>query len=543
MIGRRRFLAITLAAASSAAALRLRAEPVRREKPPFRLLYGNDTTNILSCVSPWHKAREPFRREMLEASIDEAGAAGADAHLLQPGLGSVPWWPSKVFSLEEHVAWLRDRFGIGPDPFTKFVIEGGDIVQTFIDRCRATNQAAFVSFRLNDVHDKEFADAQPGENVPGSVAMGVTKFYAEHPEFRIGSSRSAAKLALDWSNPEVRASKFALIRELCENYDLDGLELDFLRFPSFFRLDKTPLEERRKIITEFVRDVRALLDRTTREGRHRWLCVRVPVFLKTLDVIGLDLPALVAAGVEMVNASAHYFTTQQHDLGLIRDLTPGAALYFELCHSIWNGPKLADGYDTFPFRRATREQLQTAAHVAFARGADGISTFNFAYYREHGSVGRGPFAEPPFDVLKKLRDREWIAAQPQHWFLAPGWRAPGTPPTDLPCRLSRGDDQEFTFDLIAPTRGWQRDGRLRVQTAAPLGRAKLLVKFGGGTLEPTRDVSEPFPNGFAGLLGTPENTRAWVVPAPIIREGRNTIEVSMEGANEVQIDYIDFATH
>ena len=43
----------------------------------------------------------------------------------------------------------------------------------------------------------------------------------------------------NWAVPEVRAQKFALIRELCENYDLDGLELDFLRFYSFFRIEET----------------------------------------------------------------------------------------------------------------------------------------------------------------------------------------------------------------------------------------------------------------------------------------------------------------
>jgi len=34
----------------------------------------------------------------------------------------------------------------------------------------------------------------------------------------------------NFAEPAVRAQKLALIRELRENYDLDGLELDFLRF-------------------------------------------------------------------------------------------------------------------------------------------------------------------------------------------------------------------------------------------------------------------------------------------------------------------------
>jgi hypothetical protein len=84
-------------------------------KAPFRVLYSNDTTNITSCVSPFHQAREPFRKEMLEASVDEV-AGLVDAHFLQPGLGMVPMWPSKVLPLAEHYAWIKQRYGRSRTP-------------------------------------------------------------------------------------------------------------------------------------------------------------------------------------------------------------------------------------------------------------------------------------------------------------------------------------------------------------------------------------------------------------------------------------------
>ena len=99
-----------------------------RPKPPFRLLYSNDTTNITSCVSPFHKARQPFSKEMLEATVDEVAGTGVDAHFLQPGLGMVPMWPSKVLPLAEHYAWIQQRYQQGPDSFGKFVLGGGDVV-------------------------------------------------------------------------------------------------------------------------------------------------------------------------------------------------------------------------------------------------------------------------------------------------------------------------------------------------------------------------------------------------------------------------------
>jgi uncharacterized lipoprotein YddW (UPF0748 family) len=34
--------------------------------------------------------------------------------------------------------------------------------------------------------------------------------------------------------PEVRDYYFSILRELCTNYDVDGVELDFQRYPKFF---------------------------------------------------------------------------------------------------------------------------------------------------------------------------------------------------------------------------------------------------------------------------------------------------------------------
>jgi hypothetical protein len=508
-----------------------------RSKVPFRVLYSNDTTNITSCVSPFHAARAPFRKEMLEATVDEVSGL-VDAHFLQPGLGMVPMWPSKVIDLREHYAWINERYQQKPDSFGRFVLDGGDIVKVFIDRCRAKGQAAFISFRMNDAHHKEFVDPKPGDKPGSSIGMSVTRFYAEHPEYRIrpGSLRGA-DLVQNFSIPEVRAQKLALLRELCENYDFDGLELDFLRFYSYFRTDETPLEQRRAIMTELVKDVRQML------GSKRWLCARVPCYLPALDVLGLDLKALVEAGLDMVNASSHYFTTQQHDLSVIRRQTQGAALYFELCHTIWKGDKVTAGYDVFPFRRATREHLHTAAHLAYSRGADGISLFNFAYYRQHGQgVGRGLFGEPPFEVVSALRDPQALAQESQHWFLAPGWRAPGMKPLALPRLVKPTQTATFHFDLAAPAQGWRHAMRIRIQADKSITDAECLATFNDESIPSTSDISEPFAVPYPSMLAMPDELRAWLIPANLLREGRNFFSVSLKSGEPFSLQFVDLAS-
>jgi len=65
---------------------------------------------------------------MLEATVDEV-AGLVDAHFLQPGLGMVPMWRSKVLPLAEHYAWIKERYGQKPDSFGQFVLNGGDAVE------------------------------------------------------------------------------------------------------------------------------------------------------------------------------------------------------------------------------------------------------------------------------------------------------------------------------------------------------------------------------------------------------------------------------
>ncbi|MBM3888848.1 MAG: hypothetical protein FJ388_06940 [Verrucomicrobia bacterium] len=156
MITRRQFVETTAGAVSLARRPRALADAGGpRPKPPLRVLYSNDTTNTVSCASPWHKKGEPFRAAQLEATVDEVAGTGVEAHLLQPGLGWIPWWKSRVYPAEEHYAWFQERTGCEPDSFGKYMLAGGDVVKVFIERCRQRGQTPFISLRMNDAHHLE----------------------------------------------------------------------------------------------------------------------------------------------------------------------------------------------------------------------------------------------------------------------------------------------------------------------------------------------------------------------------------------------------
>ena len=514
-------------------------------KAPYQLLFSNDTTNIEQCTSPYsplpwrHQGTpKPFSRQALEASVDETAGTGFDAHMLQPGVGWVPWWKSARYPFTEHIAFMKKRFGIEPSAsgFAQFMADGGDIVQVFIERCRLKGLGAFISFRLNDSHGHEIVNLPP-EKIEGWAWHVVTPWHVNHPEWRLGQDLSDwNNRVLNWAIPAVRQHKFEFIREIIEQYDIDGFELDFMRHNSFFRLAETPPAERRRIMLDFVRDVRALLDRTSRPGTRRWLCVRIPCRLDRHESIGVDVETFHQAGVDMFNLCSSFFTEQQSDMVEVVRRLPAASVYLESTSAASLGAYLG-GYDA-SFRRMTDEMLYTLGHLANSRGAAGVSTFNFVYYRQHHDNPKiGPFNEPPFQVFKGLADPSFLAKRPQHYFL-PSFNNSGM----LPEALAAGKGFTFELDMAPPTGGWKRDGRLRIQAAGDLADSRWEMCFNGRALVPSSDVSEPYPSPYNNCLGQRGDYRAWTVPHGAVLDGINTMTGTLISADaSVRLAFFDVA--
>ena len=499
-------------------------------KAPFRVLYNNDSTNLVGCVSPWHRQGEPLSDRALVASIDEVAGQGVDCYLLSPGLGWIPWWKSAAYP--DHYEWWTKKTGLQPDTYGQYMLQGGDVVRTLVARCRELGLAPFVTFRLNDCHLQEHY----GEKNAASIF--VSRFYEEHPEYMLNPRHKETKdysgtRGQNWAVPEVRAYKLALIRELCENYDLAGLELDFLRDDHLFRSTETTEDERIKIITGFVRDVRAALDRGSRS--RRYLCVRIPLQLSRHGASGLSVPRLVDAGTDMFNLSGWYHTTQRTDLPQVRALAPDAALYLELTHSTGNHPywHKEQLYGTSAWPRTSDAQFYTTAHLAYERGADGLSFFNFVYYRDHAVA---PTREPPFQVLARMTNREWLAEQSQDYFLAQGCYY-----SQLPVQLAQGKAHILEMDLAPPKRPRSASARLRVHTAAPLAGARVHVAVNDTSLEPTADVSAFYGNPYDGMISPPDCRLAWSCPTACLKDGLNHLALQCDSPQGIRVIFVDLA--
>jgi len=546
--GKTRWSRVVLLAGAALCALpALSAENSARQRPPYRLIYDNDLTNVISRPSPFHNQGEGFTIDKFRASVDEVAGTGVDAVALQPGYGWVPCWKSRIYPYARHVEWLKERYGTGPRFFGGYDAE--NVTGEFLDRCRAGRLAGFISLRMNDYHHKNFVDftkeefARYRDKINRKFELKVSKLYLDHPEYRLDDMpvpeqgnqdlfeyveeyRDPIRInrLWNWAIPEVRQAKLDFIREIGEGYEFDGFELDFVRHPWLFKKD-FPKEERVRIMTGFVRQVREVLDQTAKNGKRRWLSVRIPFRISDQEPLGVDVKAWYDAGVDIFNLAPEYRMEQQHDLAKLHEAVPEAPLYLEVTFTPYS-MRSGKGKSGVERIMGTPEQYYTAAHLAYSRGATGLTVYNFAYYRE--------FSEPPFEIFKVLRDPELVARQPQLYYLSD---------RDLEKRkffqkFKGRFDRTFALDMAPPTGGWTTDGKLRIAMEPAFGARTCDVYFNGVALRRASDVESPYPTK---QPIDPEKLAAWTVPRSAVRDGVNQVRIVLPDGDPGELIFLDIA--
>ena len=517
----------------------------------LRVFYNDDITHLASLASPFHRFKEEVTEEEIRADVNQAIDAGVDVFVTQPGTGWVPYWKSQVYPPVEHFKWVAKTYNAAPFGVDKFVAAGGDVVDTVLRQCRARGVAMHVSFRLNDEHAIEFSGRSLDEinkylhdsGTPEwqrTLPIAISRVHADNPQWRFdANSRKPEDLIWNWSHPEAVAHKLALVSELVRNYDVDGLELDYMRFPRYFD-SRTPLGERAAIMAKFIGDVRSALD-AGRAGRE--LTVRVPPMTAALAALGLNLATLRKLGVNRVNVSSHTFTNQDIDFQGFRKQARGLALTLELAqakHFLQRQKPRRPGDDLMVLC-SDRDDV-TTAWLAQAHGFDGVSLFNFVYYRRYGKdqPGRDDSHEPPFDVIARLKQPAASLKPEQSWFLGTVFTQGFEPYAQMPARIRAGSSVALKMQVALPKgapvsrallRFIAREGNTDASTA------RFSVSLNGAPL--TRTVE-------ANALGSPEDAGlpfvALDAPPDLIVEGTNVVRIEQADGAPAVIALLELLT-
>ena len=181
----------------------------------------------------------------------------------------------------------------GGDGLRQALNSGIDPNQELVRFCRDNGLEIFWSIRMNDIHD--------------SYGGGLGKFKRDHPEWLFGSKdvkypdrsvKAGIWSSLDYEQPQVRDHIFAFIEEVCQRYDLDGLEFDYGRNASLFRptFEGRHVEQKHlDILTAFQRRLRTLAEQIGRQrGRPLLLTASVPENIEFCRLVGIDIETWLA---------------------------------------------------------------------------------------------------------------------------------------------------------------------------------------------------------------------------------------------------------
>jgi DNA-binding beta-propeller fold protein YncE len=369
-----------------------RVDVVPLKPKDYRLIYNDDGGNIFIYDDP------PMTPEDVYKNIDEVAETGVTSYFICPNYGMTMSFPTEVGDFIGQHASPELAARITPDAKPKTterginnmraLIEAGhDPIGLVVDRARNLGMEAFITYRLNEVHAVEQDDH-----------LILSRFWKQHPEWRIGKvgdplpqvyqdimGPNTSPIVSTWlpagfnfAVPEVRAHRLAQMRECCERFDLDGLDLDFQRFPMYFK----PGEEEQHIptMTAWVREIRAMTEEVgEKRGRPIKLCARIMARPEQNKAIGLDPIAWLEEDLLDFVVVSHYL---RNDFPLpvkeYRALLPeGSPVYASI--------EVAPDADTY----------RDIAGQLWKDGVDGILLFNFFTTRERGK-------EPPFDVIKEI---------------------------------------------------------------------------------------------------------------------------------------------
>ncbi len=351
-----------------------------------RLLYYNDARHsYIYYYDP------PMRLEDAWKPVDEIVGTGVDTLVYGFGAGPTMFHNTKV----------GERWG---DHLDKFPIVAGwrayenlkslnerglDPLNVLIDRAHDKGVEFFGSLRQSHSVD-------PADKHEGVGFMFNWQFRIDHPEWCL---KGRGKYCFDWTHPEVRAERFALVEETVNEYDVDGLEIDWVFRPHYFEDDEA--EAKAHILTEYMAQVRSTVDAASaKKGKKIALGARVLPTIEGNRAAGMDVTAWIEQGsLDFVVPTVYDDRQLDADFPIEWLVTVananGCKVYATLQDQVGSDSKI----------HANLDQYRAAAASHWAKGADGVYLPWFKW----------PHEAEERDLLGKIHDPKLLARGSKHY--------------------------------------------------------------------------------------------------------------------------------
>ncbi|MFP3903381.1 MAG: hypothetical protein ACLFWB_03965, partial [Armatimonadota bacterium] len=291
--------------------------------------------------------------------------------------------------------------------------QGTDPLQIMIDFCRDHDMELFWSMRMNDVHDGTVDDGEM------RYPQLFPQFKRDHPEYLFGEKgqrlpgmgSGRAWSAVDFGQQAVRDRAFDIIEDVCERYDVDGIELDYFRHALLLKkvamgeeVTQADLDE----ITNLMSRIRQMTRRVEAErDKPLLVAVRVPDSVQYCRDIGIDLRRWLEEDLFDLLIPTGYFRLNSWSYSVELGEKYGVPVYPCLSESRVRGP---DG-QTDKFRNGT-ETIRGRALRAWDAGGDGIYLFNQHHYFKPTAGIWSELGDP--ETLEGLERVHYVIARDAH---------------------------------------------------------------------------------------------------------------------------------
>jgi hypothetical protein len=431
-INRRRFLAATSSVPFALATGTARADSTGAEPIPLSADH-HDTVN-----------RQRRIAVQFDAMSNPGGILGMDIDEWvdyrfnfcdEPGtqIDSV-WWDVNALGYAVYPSQVLEPLSL--PGLQKWRDQGIDFIERIVAETKRRNLECFWSHRLSEVEVTESGADWGGKPHPIKAA---------HPDRVIRDTwweQGLWNLAV----PEVRALIVSILREVAANYDFDGFQIDFARHIPC--LPPPRQWELRGHVTEFMRDVRSMLQKTaSRRGRPILLAARIPRSLDGCRVDGFDIAEW--SRQNLVDILTLGTRSADIDIAAFRRATDGWNIKLQPCI---DGHHAIDAYQYPPI-----EVFRGLASNWWQQGADSLITFNWSNAAAELGDALGAQHTPPSHQLAyhEIGDRRTLHLKDKT-FIAE--RRGGYPWAEGYC--NRNDDSPLPIEV--PTDGGYLDVNVRI---------------------------------------------------------------------------------
>ena len=542
---RRGFLAVggSVPLTAAAGAQEQPASPAMTPRA-YRLIYNDDGGGPCALEPPLTP------RQFVDATVGQIAGTRVNALSWPIGMNGlyVMNYPTQVPGAEITGDSLRAGTGVKLESswwwrniraIRSLIEQGHDPMKLMVDGAHEAGIDIWIHIRQNDWHHVRGESTADPKHFLNFMAG---RFWREHPEWRIGKdglagwpegqpvSESAMDFQ-DFAHEPVRRYRIAIAEEVASKYNIDGIELDFMRCPYFFKKSQVPAMT--AVMTEYVREIRRSLDRLGRERRRFiGLSARVPWTIAGAVAVGLDAPRWAQEGlVNQLVPSPFFAMTLDADVSewIALGKRTGCRIYPCIEESYRAGIATEGGVPGLQW--VDLERARATALNFWQAGADGIYLFNWPDRGRNVNTTPGLSELHDPAILRRKNKRYVVGRRNEKG--AGAWPYCELPRV-IPAELRR--DQPIRVDLpvgddLAANREQLQSARLCLLLDNLTGPDKLEVFLNGVRVDGPANPIRPgqyIPHATVGSLLT---WQYYDLRANLPRLGSNTLEVRLAVRN------------